>query len=43
MNEKNIDCSDFLSSVNFSLRIILIRNEVFHLILSMCSCQVQSG
>ena len=38
----SIVCSYFLSSVNFSLRIILIRNQALHLILSMCSCQGQS-
>ena len=38
----HVVCSDFLSSVNFSVRMISIRNQALDLILSICSRQVQS-
>ena len=42
MNEIYIVSRDFLSSWNFSLRIILMRNHAFVLVQLMCSCQLLS-
>ena len=42
MKEKQIVWSDFLSSTNFCLRIMLILCQAFVLICAKCSCHVQS-